>query len=654
MTGSRLLSVAPGRSGFGRLRLPPIHIQLLGGAIVLTGLLYGRALGLPIYHDDIVVLRAVSAASLGDFFTSTAGLGYYRPLSLSVWKLYELAWGYFPAAPMHLFNVALHGLAGWLMGLLAWRLAARLAIAWLAAGLYIAFPFSYQSVPWVCTGAHIQVAASALAAVWLLDHWWTSNRWPSLILGWLFIALATFTHPNGVTASLLAASWLAIVRAGISPAAVRRSWRRLTLALAPCAAISAAFVGVWLSLPQGQAGSGLRMEEIGWNLTYLTQGLVYPVTQGGGLLVGAGMPAVPAALMLIVAGLAVLLGLLWFLKEWRALVGVVWYFISILPSAFQLSSRYVVDGPRLMLIASCGAALVWAVIAGGLWDRLRGARRLAAVGLAAFALGSGMWFVITRMDLHRELASVYEQWFDAARPDSRALVVNLPAWIAPKMRVYALGNEGVGYLGDYYPARDMIWVNRGFTPTQMALRAAPEFSPTLPDTYVSMAGEGRPFDPKNRDEIVSRFSQVMWVKTIGERWALESADRTRGQPSPDGIRFENGLRLAASAQIAPDKDVVSVNLIWRTDRPVPDLHAFLHLICGETIVAQADGPPLGGVHGFDRWQIDESWSETRKLFAPDSVSRDCLRIRIGLYDPTTGQRAPLESGGEFVIIAIDD
>jgi hypothetical protein len=48
---------------------------------------------------------------------------------------------------------------------------------------------------------------------------------------------------------------------------------------------------------------------------------------------------------------------------WIAAYGVAWYVISLLPSAVLLAPDYVLGSPRLMLIASMGGSLFWAILA---------------------------------------------------------------------------------------------------------------------------------------------------------------------------------------------------------------------------------------------------------------------------------------------------
>jgi len=60
--------------------------------------------------------------------------------------------------------------------------------------------------------------------------------------------------------------------------------------------------------------------------------------------------------------------------------------------------------------------------------------------------------------------------------------------------------------------------------------------------------------------------------------------------------------------------------------------------------------PLGGLYPFEQWLPGQRWQETRLIEAPVGVPSGCLRARVGLYHPDTGERVLLEDGGEFVML----
>ena len=76
------------RSGTGVFAALIVVLSLAGAL-----LLYREALGLPLFFDDMVHLRWLEWHSLPEVWTTAEGLGYYRPLTMSVWKAEELLLG---------------------------------------------------------------------------------------------------------------------------------------------------------------------------------------------------------------------------------------------------------------------------------------------------------------------------------------------------------------------------------------------------------------------------------------------------------------------------------------------------------------------------------------------------------------------------------
>jgi hypothetical protein len=85
---------------------------------------------------------------------------------------------------------------------------------------------------------------------------------------------------------------------------------------------------------------------------------------------------------------------------------------------------------------------------------------------------------------------------------------------------------------------------------------------------------------------------------------------------------------------------VQVMLGWRAlDRPSQDYTAFVHLIDqGQSIVAQHDQPPGGVDNPTHLWAPNEMVHASFPLQTPPGVQLDDLTLRIGLYDPITGER----------------
>ncbi len=147
--------------------------------------LYGGVLALPFYHDDVVILRALSRQSLAEIWWASPLLPYYRPLSYFPWKLMQVISGRADPTIVHALVLAGHLLNIFLVGWLARCVAPppRRRLAGLTAALLFAvFPFSYQSVTWAASITHTATAAGALGAA-LAGLYWRRNRIGSAIKG---------------------------------------------------------------------------------------------------------------------------------------------------------------------------------------------------------------------------------------------------------------------------------------------------------------------------------------------------------------------------------------------------------------------------------------------------------------------------------------
>lgn len=85
-----------------------------------------------------------------------------------------------------------------------------------------------------------------------------------------------------------------------------------------------------------------------------------------------------------------------------------------------------------------------------------------------------------------------------------------------------------------------------------------------------------------------------------------------------------------------DKSLLMVRLMWQPIRPADrDYTLFVHLV-DETgaIVAQHDGPPLGGRYPTSVWQRGEALLDAVRLTLPPDLPAGRYRLLVGLYDAT--------------------
>jgi hypothetical protein len=125
-----------------------------------------------------------------------------------------------------------------------------------------------------------------------------------------------------------------------------------------------------------------------------------------------------------------------------------------------------------------------------------------------------------------------------------------------------------------------------------------------------------------------------------------------GTLTPLGVGFGQGLdqviRLEGYRwQASPG--YLEVALRWRaTGYPQGDYAVFVHLVDGEEIVSQGDGPPLDGHWPTLLWLPEVALDDVHRVPLPEGMTAGQYDLLIGLYDPVTGVRLPVSSGGDAV------
>ena len=117
------------------------------------------------------------------------------------------------------------------------------------------------------------------------------------------------------------------------------------------------------------------------------------------------------------------------------------------------------------------------------------------------------------------------------------------------------------------------------------------------------------------------------------------------QPSPDG---RGGQLPCSPAPLLP----CMVPLVWRAEAETPtDYRVFVHLVdAAGNIVAQSDAAPAGWTRPTTGWLPGEYVLDTHILTLPATLPDGPLSLRVGLYDPDTGQRL-LSGVADFATIA---
>lgn len=624
----------------------------------ITLFAYSLALRLPLFFDDLVHLPFVDKYSLVEMWQTAGGLAYYRPLPFTVWEIMYAAFGRHDPLLQHSFNLLLHMLNGILVGWLAGQLWPKSALfkgqdlagwprGFLSATLFLLFPFSYQAVPWVGSLAHLFVTFLILVS---LASYWQFRRsgrkvWGAISL--VFAFLAPFAHENGILVSPLLA---AILFTG-------QDWRdrgqknlgHIFLWAMP----ALIWLPIWWFAPKAVDGSvAIRNgETMLQNSAYFLQGAAYPLTWLGGWFrtrFGLNDMAVVAILGFIALSGAALIQ--WYGKATRR-SGLPWLWISIaaLPAILFLSFDYVINGPRLLMLASVGAAWLWAdvafVAAGRIHFEDRGPLRRSwpriALVLAVFGLLllQNYLFIRARMSLHEILGQAQRQAISlttaANEAGKKAVFVNLPTWIAPGTATYALGHEGVQFLPNYAPPETFVSVNTGL-PAELEIIRYEAIRPEMPYHYgLGSSTADWPGLADNRSDVfVADYNpRAISLRPAGAflpSTASEEPLALFSNPVDD-----DHIELLSARAVSQENDL-QVTLTWRVTGQAPDqVTVFVHVLDeGGRLISQLDGDPLGGSFPLSQWPPGTAAGDRRTVALEESPET----VLIGLYDRLSGER----------------
>ena len=647
-------------------------LLLAGWSVVLTLALYGDALSLPFFFDDYVHIPFVDEFSLAEMWRSAGELAYFRPLPFTIWKAMAALLGEHSQIWQHAVNLVAHALNGFLVGWLAgwlWaepvgtgttlRVRRSRAHALLAATLFLLYPLSYQAVPWVGSLAHLLVTSMLLLSLSAYWRWKRGDGHLWLGLGLSTALLAPFAHENGV----LAAPLVALLALSMGSTQTRTDpqpglpWRRAFRHAVLWALPVLIWAPVWALAPRGRsAGLALvGLEAMLQNSAYFLQGLAYPLTWPGqwlrqmsglsdmvvvGILAGTGLGA--AALIQRAGG-----------GGRRAWLPWLWATLAALPAILFLSFDYVINGPRLLMLSSVGAAWLWTsvILRAERWLRLTTRTsttrlRLGRVVLFALLLAvliQNVLFVRQRMAMHQLLGDAYEEAvalaLSAEAAGKPALFINFPSWLAPSQTSFALGHEGVQFWPDYAPPTSLTQVNAGLS-AQVLLQRDDAIRPALADYQYGLKGQSTDWtalaDEGGRVYLASYAPDKIALVPVGDL-APVVPERTplARYPDPEG---DQAIILRQADVRAPDGRL-TVDLTWTVTGPIPDqVTVFVHVVNDQgRLLVQADGDPLGGALPFSRWHPGQTINERRHVGPVETTDFDLL---VGVYNRLNGQRWP--------------
>ncbi len=610
--------------------------------VFLVLLIYGRAVRFPFLADDSVQFPFVDAHNLSQIWGTVTGLDYYRPLAFTVWKLLGWVNGGHNQAVLHFVNLLLHVSNSLLMASLAGRLwphesPDRMWLRrYLAASLFLTFPFSYQSVSWIAAMMHPLMTLLVLASFGSYLNFNDSNKPAWLLLSLLLTFLAPFAHEIAIVFVPLLFVY-ELLQPGNS--LTHRRPGRAVFWLLP----ALAWLIVWRSVPAGHAGELL----VGFwkvhplpNVAYAAQGIAYPATRFTVRL----LDLVPAGEFFVVAMISgIALAITFFIqirRRWRLTLFLwCWLAVTLAPAILFVPFPWMSASPRVLYLASVGIAWLWADLLVGLayWGRGRVGLRflgpILATLAAALVLYQGAVFIRTQTQMYVLAGSAIDGLVEAASGAAGRgrdlIVINFPSWLAPPQNWYALGEEGVLVLGTYDQINKLPTLYHGQPAT---VSGVTYHDIRQQGTYHSgLTGPG----PDWTDEAKSGSEIFVTVYTADNILVESAGVLATDPPQRKPLAGFEGLIDLLDAQATIDQETAVLTMTWQSQQELPpDVTVFVHLVdANGQLIGQIDGDSLAGTYPFWLWRVGQIVEDRRALPAGEGVA-----FRVGLYNRSTGQR----------------
>jgi hypothetical protein len=605
-----------------------------------TLLAYGDALRLPFFFDDMTHYVWLHGQTLTSIFVDATGRPYYRPLQFFLWKLYETLTGVDTVVGYHALSLLVHAIDATLVVVLVKRLtrSERWWPAIMAGLIFALFPFSYQVVTLPASFTHPMVALFMLLTVLAYDAYRTSGRrrW---IVAALVCGVLAFGSNEG---SLLLAGLIVLVEAlhNQSIASFVRRWRWVAV----FGAMAVLYFVWYQSRPHDLSnGFGLRsVETIMQNAIYALQGLTFPLQALGRVLMVTGISDQAAVLIIAVPGLLVLALLFALTKRFKHFIfGVGWFVVCLTPPVLILSHDYFINAPRVLYLASIGAAWLWALAIDRAVGVIKpiGVRRGLAVTLALIVLAPSFIFIRQRMDLHNLNAAPLNAALDVASQaptDAKLLFVNLPAWISTPQFWYPIGHEGALFMPSYSAMADFVSTNLN-RPSQAVAVEFNSLSTPQP-YYYGVYGPALGWD--ELEPRVRQADRVYFTTYAPDKIDLIEAGRMTNSnegAAPNAVIFGDVAALQRTDWSICARRL-QVRLTWRATNE-GDWHVFVQLLKPDgTLAAQHDSPPMMGLYPFWKFQKGDQVEDVHSIDLAGLAPAQVYTLVVGLYDPANGER----------------
>ncbi|HAJ05375.1 MAG TPA: hypothetical protein DCL76_02335 [Chloroflexi bacterium] len=641
--------------------------------------LYWPVLEMPFFWDDVANFIFMENRSILSFWQTAAGFPYYRPLGFTVFRIWQWLFGVHNTYSMHLLNIVMMIVNGWLVMGVSSRLYLLLNIgsvvsnrenrhsfyyqvfAMVSGIIFCFFPFASLVIPLVASMFHLLVTMMALASLFSVLNFFINNN-----IKWLFIAvvlsiLAPFAHESGVVVGFVlffvCVSVLCVLKQKRDVDLISKKYLWISMFVNIVA--STCFPVLWSYIDKMRTDNGIPMFrsiiEIGHNIIFFLNALTFPV-QPLALIISKQIHWSEANVALCVGFISIIM-LAFLYKKTNQLilffVLLVIYGLLSMPSIVTLPQLYVVVSPRLTLLPSICACMVWS---GALVILIANYkyRVIVLIGVVFLLCSIPIKYIHSRVDLHeRALNSVKEMvnMTDNFVDDSH-LIVNPTTWLALAQHTYPIVHDGVVVIPEYHDPAQLVYIHNG---NHIDVRGVnfPLVATEPVYHYYDVWGEIMYWEAM-ADTI--RVYDHVWLTEYGdsnleikEVGQVISEDDIMIEQVPLASFDDGRIMLFSVDAIMKNKNVLAIELVWRMNE-FSDEDVFVHIFdCRGGLLGMADGPPLGRMFPFWQWKLGEQVRDVRSVEIADGDD-PCVSVEVGLFDAASGNRVVVSNleGAVFV------
>jgi 4-amino-4-deoxy-L-arabinose transferase-like glycosyltransferase len=121
---------------------------------------------------------------------------------------------------------------------------------------------------------------------------------------------------------------------------------------------------------------------------------------------------------------------------------------------------------------------------------------------------------------------------------------------------------------------------------------------------------------------------------------------------PIGAAFSETIELASAAVLEPVGDALCISLDWRSLQATPVSYKIFTHVFDETgqLVAQRDDYPHADLTPTNTWTVGQAITDRFVVTLPAGLGAGRYGVRVGLYDPASGERLITPDGVDSVIV----